>query len=131
MVAVVAAMRHLGGGGGGHAAFGGGGGGHAAFGGGGHAAFGAGPSAFSGRTAAAAPSAGGNFSHGYNGHGYNGHGHDHFGHGFRGGFGGLYAFGGPGYYDDDYYDNYDNGCWVRRLVPTPYGLRWRLVDVCD
>ncbi len=46
---------------------------------------------------------------------------------------GLFAFGGfgPDYYD--YYDSdyaYDNGCWQRRLVPTPFGWRWRLVDVC-
>ena len=41
---------------------------------------------------------------------------------------GVFTFGGPTYYD--YYD-YDaaDGCWQRRLVPTPYGLRWRLVDV--
>jgi hypothetical protein len=50
------------------------------------------------------------------------HGHfgGHFG-GFHGGPGfGLYSYS-PGYYD---------GCWQRRLVPTPYGLRWRLVNVC-
>jgi hypothetical protein len=47
----------------------------------------------------------------------------------RGGFGGLFAFGGPDYYDYDY-GYYDNGCYIRRLVPTPFGLRWRLVDVC-
>lgn len=34
-----------------------------------------------------------------------------FGPGF-----GLYAYGG--------------GCWVRRWVWTPFGFRWRLVDVC-
>jgi hypothetical protein len=51
------------------------------------------------------------------------------GHGrrFGYGFGGLYAFGGPDYYG---YDAYGDGCWQRRLVPTPFGLRWRLVDVC-
>jgi hypothetical protein len=29
---------------------------------------------------------------------------------------GLYAYGGP--------------CWVRRHVWTPFGWRWRLVEVC-
>jgi len=52
--------------------------------------------------------------------------------GFRGGvgFGGLYAFGGSDYYG---YDNnyYDNGCWQQQLVPTPYGMQWQLVDVCQ
>jgi hypothetical protein len=54
-------------------------------------------------------------------------------HGFRGfGFGGLYAFSGPGYYDDNAYDDYSgDSCWQRQLVPTPYGLQWRLVDVCE
>ena len=45
----------------------------------------------------------------------------HGGPGFRGGVGGLYAFGGQAYY---------GGCWQRRLVPTPFGMRWRLVNVC-
>ncbi len=41
--------------------------------------------------------------------------------------------GGPGvgfgYYP---YYGYDPGCvWVRKLVPTPYGLRWRRVPVCN
>lgn len=35
---------------------------------------------------------------------------------------GLYAYGGPWY---------GGGCWLRRLVWTPFGWRWRLVDVCD
>ena len=56
---------------------------------------------------------------------------DHNGHHhFRGfGFGGLYAFSGPDY-DYAYDDSYDS-CWQRQLVPTPYGLQWRLVDVCE
>jgi hypothetical protein len=29
---------------------------------------------------------------------------------------GLYDYGGP--------------CWVRRVVPPPFGWRWRLVNVC-
>jgi hypothetical protein len=35
---------------------------------------------------------------------------------------GLYAYGGP------WYPGY--GCWVHRRVWTPFGWRWRLVDVC-
>lgn len=34
----------------------------------------------------------------------------------------LYGYGGPGY---------GGGCWVRRPVPTPWGMRWRLVDRCS
>jgi hypothetical protein len=33
-----------------------------------------------------------------------------------------------------YYGGYGygyGGCYVRRLVPTPWGLRWRLVNVCS
>ena len=59
---------------------------------------------------------------------------DHDGHRhFRGfGFGGLYAFSGPDYYDDNAYDDsYGDSCWQRQLVPTPYGLQWQLVDVCE
>ncbi len=58
-------------------------------------------------------------------------------HGYGGGYwgGGLYAFE-PGYdyydYDDDYAENYaDSSCYQPRWVPTPYGLRWRNVWVCD
>lgn len=62
-----------------------------------------------------------------------GHFGGHFGGGhFRdGGFGGF----GPGFgYGFGYYPYYGydgpNCYWVRRLVRTPYGLRWRLVPVC-
>jgi len=48
----------------------------------------------------------------------------HRGHGrFFGPSIGLYAYGGPIY-------PYYGGCWVHRRVWTPYGWRWRLVDVC-
>jgi hypothetical protein len=67
--------------------------------------------------AVAAPHGGGghvgHIGGGLHGGGYRG--------GWHGGWGGLYAYGGPWYGD---------GCWVRRLVPTPFGLRWRLVNVC-
>ena len=33
--------------------------------------------------------------------------------------------GGPAYYGGGF-----GGCYVRRLVPTPFGLRWRLVNRC-
>lgn len=40
------------------------------------------------------------------------------------GWGGPRVFiGGPAYYGGGY-----GGCYVRRLVPTPWGPRWRLVN---
>jgi len=33
--------------------------------------------------------------------------------------------GGPAYYGGGY-----GGCYVRRLVPTPWGPRWRLINRC-
>jgi hypothetical protein len=51
-------------------------------------------------------------------------GHGHGWHG--GGWGGPRFFiGGPAYYGPGY-----GGCYVRRLVPTPWGPRWRLVNRC-
>jgi hypothetical protein len=52
--------------------------------------------------------------------------------GWHGGYhhrwGGPHFFvGGPFYYGA--YDGY-GGCYVRRLVPTPFGLRWRLINRC-
>lgn len=41
--------------------------------------------------------------------------HHHFGHGFGIGF-----IGG----------GYDDGCYVTKLVPTPFGYRMRTVNVC-
>jgi len=47
-----------------------------------------------------------------------------------GGFGGYHHFHGPRFgvayvgYDDD-------GCYVVRRVPTPYGYRLRTINVCD
>jgi hypothetical protein len=86
--------------------------------------------------AMAAPHGGGGGHWGGGGGMHMGGGAPHFGGGpqfgghpggfaFRGrGFGwggGLYAYGGPWY---------GGGCWVRRWVPTPFGWRWRLVNVC-
>jgi len=55
-------------------------------------------------------------------------GHGGWGHGgWRGGGWGW----GPGVYVGGpyYYGGY-GGCWVRRLVPTPWGPRWRVVNRC-
>jgi hypothetical protein len=74
----------------------------------------------------------GNFA--ANGWGHGGHDHHFRRFGFAGlGLGGLYAFSSPGYYgyDNAYDDSYGDSCWQRQLVPTPYGLQWQLVDVCQ
>ena len=36
---------------------------------------------------------------------------------------------GPGFYAAYPYYGY-GGCWVRRLAPTPWGPRWRVVNRC-
>ena len=47
------------------------------------------------------------------------------------GWGGPRVFvGGPVYGGGyGYYDGY-GGCYVRRLIPTPFGPRWRLINRC-
>jgi hypothetical protein len=50
--------------------------------------------------------------------------------GWHGGYyhhswGPRFYVGGPAYYSYGY-----GGCYARRLVPTPWGPRWRLVNVC-
>jgi hypothetical protein len=46
--------------------------------------------------------------------------------GWHHGFGGPRFFvGGPVYGYDGY-----GGCYVRRVVPTPFGPRWRLINRC-
>jgi hypothetical protein len=51
------------------------------------------------------------------------------GGGWHGGWGGPRFFvGGPGYYYGPSYGY--GGCYVRRLVPTPWGPRWRLINRC-
>lgn len=53
------------------------------------------------------------------------HGGWHGGWHHGGGWGGPRFFvGGPAYYGGY------GGCYVRRLVPTPWGPRWRLVNRC-
>ena len=50
----------------------------------------------------------------------------HYGGWHRYGWGAPRVFiGGPAYYAGGF-----GGCYVRRLVPTPFGLRWRLVNRC-
>ena len=47
--------------------------------------------------------------------------------GWRGGWGGpRIVIGGPAYYGGYGY----GGCYVRRLVGTPWGPQWRLVNRC-
>ena len=49
------------------------------------------------------------------------HGWHHGGWHHHHGWGGPRVFiGGPAYYAGGF-----GGCYVRRLVPTPFGLRWR------
>ena len=57
--------------------------------------------------------------------------------GWHGGYGGWHhgwwggpriVVGGPAYYGYPAYGY--GGCYVRRLVPTPWGPRWRLVNRC-
>jgi hypothetical protein len=65
-------------------------------------------------SAALAPTAASAFG----GHGWHG--------GWHGGWGGpRFLVGGPLYYGPAY-----GGCYVRRLVPTPWGPRWRLINRC-
>ena len=44
----------------------------------------------------------------------------------RGFWGPRFYVGGPGYYGGYGY----GGCYVRRLIPTPWGPRWQLVNRC-
>ncbi len=54
------------------------------------------------------------------GHGWHGHRHHHGGF-FRGG---VRFYGGP------VYAGYTGGCYVKRVVGTPWGPRVRWVNVC-
>lgn len=50
-----------------------------------------------------------------------------------GGHGGWHrgwGWGGPGFYIGAPVNYGYGGCYVRRLVPTPWGPRWRLVNRC-
>ena len=51
--------------------------------------------------------------------------------GWHHGWGGPRIFvGGPVYYGGYGYYGEAGGCNVRRLVPTPFGPRWRLINRC-
>lgn len=67
-------------------------------------------------------------AHGWHGGGHGWHGGGWHGGGWHGGWhrgwgGPRFVVGGPAYYAY-------GGCTVRRLVPTPWGPRWRLVNRC-
>jgi hypothetical protein len=53
--------------------------------------------------------------------------HNGFHHGGWGWGGRRVFIGGPAYYGGY---GYGGGCYARRLVPTPWGPRWRLVNRC-
>ena len=53
--------------------------------------------------------------------------------GWRGGWHGGYRWGAPRFYVGGPAYGYGygaDGCYVRRLVPTPWGPRWRLINRC-
>lgn len=63
---------------------------------------------------------------------WGGHGGWHSGgwHG-GGGYGGWHrGWGGPRFVGGPVYGYGGGGCVVRRVVPTPWGPRWRLVNRC-
>ncbi len=62
------------------------------------------------------------------GHGGGGHWHGGGGHWHGGGWG--HRGWGPRFYGGPYYYGGYGGCYVRRLVPTPWGPRWRLINRC-
>jgi hypothetical protein len=71
---------------------------------------------------------GGGYHGGWHGGGWHGGGyHTGFYHRPYGwGYGPRFYVGGPAY---GY--GYGGGCYVRRVVPTPWGPRWRLVNRCS
>jgi|ERR1700674_4614207 hypothetical protein len=77
--------------------------------------------------AALAPtSASAHWHGGWGGGGWHGGWH----HGGWGWGGPRFFVGGPAYYGGGYYGGGYGGCYARRLVPTPWGPRWRLVNSC-
>ena len=75
---------------------------------------------------------GGHGGGGFHGGGFHGgafHGGGFRGGGFRGAGFGFYGGGYPYYADNGYYDG---GCYlIRQPVRTPYGVRFRRVQVCS
>lgn len=51
------------------------------------------------------------------------------GHGWHGGWHHGWGWGGPRFFVGGPAYGY-GGCYARRLVPTPWGPRWRLVNRC-
>jgi hypothetical protein len=58
----------------------------------------------------------------WGGHGWHGGWHGGWHHGYYGWGAPRFYAGGPAY-------GY-GGCYARRLVPTPWGPRWRLINRC-
>ena len=57
--------------------------------------------------------------------------HWHGGGWHGGGWGHGYGYGGPRIYARGPVVSYGyGGCYVRRLVPTPWGPRWRMINRC-
>lgn len=53
------------------------------------------------------------------------------GGGWHGGGWGHHGWGGPRFYARGPVVSYGyGGCYVRRLVPTPWGPRWRMINRC-
>ena len=50
--------------------------------------------------------------------------------GWHGGFSHHYGYGPRFYVGGPAYSYGYGGCYARRLVPTPWGPRWRLVNRC-
>ena len=50
--------------------------------------------------------------------------------GWHGGWHHGWGWGGPRFVGGPAYAYGYGGCYVRRLVPTPWGPRWRLVNRC-
>jgi hypothetical protein len=54
-------------------------------------------------------------------------------HGWHGGWHGGYGWGAPRFHvgGPGYYGGYGyGGCYVRRVVSTPWGPRWRVINRC-
>ena len=68
----------------------------------------------------------------WHGGGGNWHGGNWHGGGWHGGgWGHGYGYGGPRFYARGPVVSYGyGGCYVRRLVPTPWGPRWRMINRC-
>ena len=79
--------------------------------------------------AALAPSSASAWGGGWHGGWHGGHPGWHAGGWYHRPYGGFYGprfyVGGPAYGAYAY-----GGCYVRRLIPTPWGPRWRMVNRC-